>query len=136
MVKVPVAYGFGHIYWRNPKWKTSFFCAVFSDKMVLIKCSKCNCENEQSTQQRFTCSKQTKNIKKGCEIESWQQIFHNDVHEVFLVSFLLTLNILHTFFHDFCCWLWTLKWLLADKWKRKLHNVYKIKQTKKQLTNN
>ena len=21
--------GFGHIYWRNPSWKTSFFCAVF-----------------------------------------------------------------------------------------------------------
>ena len=20
--------GFGHIYWRNPQWKTSFFCAV------------------------------------------------------------------------------------------------------------
>ena len=21
--------GFGHVYWRNPLWKTSFFCAVF-----------------------------------------------------------------------------------------------------------
>ena len=21
-------YGFGHIYWKNPDWKTSFFCAM------------------------------------------------------------------------------------------------------------
>ena len=24
----PVSCGFGHIYWRNPEWKTSGFCAV------------------------------------------------------------------------------------------------------------
>ena len=24
--------GFGHIYWRNPSWKTSFFCAVTCGK--------------------------------------------------------------------------------------------------------
>ena len=25
-----VSFGFGHIYWRNPQWKTSFFCAMIS----------------------------------------------------------------------------------------------------------
>ena len=28
VTKSVVSRGFGHIYWRNPKWKTLFFCAV------------------------------------------------------------------------------------------------------------
>ena len=28
--------GFGHIYWRNPYWKTSFFCAVHHALCILI----------------------------------------------------------------------------------------------------
>ena len=29
VTKFAVSCGFGHIYWRNPEWKTSFFCAVW-----------------------------------------------------------------------------------------------------------
>ena len=28
--QIPVFYEFGHIYSRNPEWKTSFLCAVKS----------------------------------------------------------------------------------------------------------
>ena len=28
--------GFGHIYWRNLQWKTSFFCAAQKKKLSLV----------------------------------------------------------------------------------------------------
>ena len=36
--------GFGHIYWRNPKWKTSFFvqCHAFDFHVALTKLWRCN----------------------------------------------------------------------------------------------
>ena len=52
---------------------------------------------------------------KRCEICSKLTINHqNDVRDVLLVFFLLTLNIFHTFFWCFCCWLETNKCYLGQ----------------------
>ena len=36
VTKSTVSCGFGHIYWRNPQWKTLFLCRVFSNKLILF----------------------------------------------------------------------------------------------------
>ena len=37
VTKSAVSWGFGHIYWRNPKCKTSFFVQYLYHKVVLIR---------------------------------------------------------------------------------------------------
>ena len=59
-----------------------------------------------SPQPAFTWSKSTMVISSKClesvQIEQWRH--QNDVNHVFLMSLLLTLNVFHTFFWYFHCW--------------------------------
>ena len=38
-------WGFGHIYWGNPQWKTSFFCAVETGGIFKSFSENGNCFN-------------------------------------------------------------------------------------------
>ena len=37
MTKSAVNCGFGHVYWRNPWWKTSFFCAMVTENSQIVR---------------------------------------------------------------------------------------------------
>ena len=49
--------GFGHIYWRNPLWKTSFFCVVFVNQQFI--CSTISANNYLIFVSRLTRLRQT-----------------------------------------------------------------------------
>ena len=78
------------------------------------------------THQTFTYSKSTTKAVEICEICSKLTIKTPERPQWFLSSiFMLTLNILHTFFNCFYCWLWTGKCFL---WNSNSNQVTKFKK--------
>ena len=78
-----------------------------------------------SSKLTFTCSKSTtETLKKGdiCSVYNKDsRTQQNGVNDVNLPPFLLNLNIFHTFFYYFYCWLWTCKCLLGYFYPKIFH---------------
>ena len=67
------------------------------------------------------CSKSTKEtLEKGAiYVQNWQQRPRNNVKDIILVSWFLTLKIFHSFFQSFYWWLWIGKCLPGKIFSRK-----------------
>ena len=93
-------YGFGHIYWRNPQWKTSFFVLrVFLFEHLLYWASPIHWLSKADLNFKFATGKNmfkvdNRNTKIRCEI-CWK----------LTMSINLTLTIFHILFSYFYCWL-------------------------------
>ena len=76
--------------------------------------------------QKYICSKlkvKNRNIKKRCETCLKLKLRYQA--EVNDVSFIIKLNIFHTFFHGFCCLIWLLKMLfIPSNWEMFTWNHY------------
>ena len=60
--------------------------------------------NKLHSKSAFTCSKTTMETPE--RLQCWQEIQHNSVIDIVLVSLLSTLNKFQTMFWCFYCWLW------------------------------
>ena len=82
--------GFGHIYWRNPKWKTSFFV---------------QCWSSESLQRRKTFSQKIFSFKKVLLKLSQNSQQNTCVRVSFLMkacNFIIKETLAQVFFYEFC----------------------------------
>ena len=110
--------GFGHIYWKNLLWKTSFFVQRrFTYYTYVTSLSKSPSAFLFSVltlglkASAFSCPKSTIEKPEQCvnSFQSQQQRHQNDVRDIVLVSLFLTLNRFHRLFLCFNLWIWASK---------------------------
>ena len=92
-------------------WIILLICFWFMDhSMLLVACYTGDLAFTRRPANIYMLKVNNRNTRKRCEICSDLTIKTPDnVSDVVLVFLLLNLNIFHTFFYCFYCWLWTSK---------------------------